>query len=142
MTEHVLLSGDRGAILKASFAAYKRAAKRHANLVAMPGGGEASIYVSLGEALFWAVAIDEMLAARDAAYRQRRDRDPRAEFFPGLKLARNQLTHAVDRLGLARRQPAPSVRPPCGTGAARRVRAAPPGTPHLRDPRPGEAVVQ
>lgn len=93
--EEVLLGGDDQAILKAALIAYKRAARRHQEAVGVPGGRETSIYVSLGEALFWAIALDEMLAARDHGYVRRRDRDPRGEFFPGLRLARNQLTHAV-----------------------------------------------
>jgi hypothetical protein len=103
--EHVLLDGNRGEILKAALSAYKRAARRHSDLVGVPGSNEGAIFVSLGEALFWAVAIDEMLAARDTGYRSRRDHDPRVQFFPGLKLARNQLTHAVELA--AARGPAP-----------------------------------
>jgi hypothetical protein len=96
--EHLILRGDAQAVLKAAITGYKRAARRHEELVSGLGGSEAGVYVSLAESLFWAIAIDEILDARDRNYRQRRNRDARAEFLPGLRLARNQLTHAVGQV--------------------------------------------
>jgi hypothetical protein len=93
--DHPLLGGDPSALLKATFAAYKRAARRHEDTVGLPGGSEAKIYTSLAEALFWAVTLDEMLDAQDRSYRLRRAGDSRAKFFLGLRLVRNQLAHAV-----------------------------------------------
>lgn len=45
------------------------------------------VFPSLGEALVWLVAIDDLLSMADSTYRARRDADPDGAGLPGLTVA-------------------------------------------------------
>jgi hypothetical protein len=68
--------------------------------VAAPG-----LFGAVGEAVMWLAALDDLLRHSDAQYELRRSLDPGGALLPGIRFARNVLTHGHAVAGVTALRP-------------------------------------
>lgn len=56
---------------------------------------EGLVQMVVGQALFWAISLDDMLVRAHGAYRRSRDADIDGEVLDGARFARNAITHGA-----------------------------------------------